>query len=215
MRYSGHGPHGARPFGTQQQYQDLIEIAQTIGGPIDIAAWSYSAHAALALAIERSALVRSLYLFEPGFPTFVSDPDDLTRIEGDTMAAFGPVFGALAENDPETALRYAIDGAAGWFDAQPEAIRKIYQRNAGILSLLSQQTPVLPLSAVDLERISCPATVAWGTETRLCYRLVSETAARLMPTARASRLPGNHLLPEAEPEAFAADICAHLHRARA
>ncbi|WP_349539951.1 alpha/beta hydrolase [Sagittula sp. NFXS13] len=45
MRYSGHGPYGARPFGTQQQYQDLIEIAETIGGPIDIAAWSYSAHA--------------------------------------------------------------------------------------------------------------------------------------------------------------------------
>lgn len=103
LRYSGDGPHCARPFGTQQQYEDLIEIVETIGGPIDLAAWSYSAHAAQALAIERPSQVRSLYLFEPGFPTFVSEPDDLARIEEDTMSAFGPVFGALSAGDIETA----------------------------------------------------------------------------------------------------------------
>ncbi|GGL58331.1 alpha/beta fold hydrolase [Wenxinia marina] len=113
LRYGGHGPHGARPFGTQQQYQDLIQIVETIGGPIDIAAWSYSAHAGLALAINRSDMVRSLYLFEPEFPTFDSDPDHLARIEADTMAAFGPVFDALSAGDLGTALRQALDGAAG------------------------------------------------------------------------------------------------------
>ena len=216
LRYSGHGPHGARPFGTQQQYEDLMEIVETIGGPIDLAAWSYSAHAALALAIERPDLVRSLYLFEPGFPTFVSEPDDLARIEEDTMSAFGPVFGALSAGDLETALRHAIDGAvgqAGWFDTQPEAIRQIHQRNAGMLPLLLRQTPVLEIDEADLGRIRCPVTVAWGAETRLCYRLVSEAVARIVPGAHASRLTGNHLLPETAPETLSSDIRAHLARA--
>ena len=134
------------------------------------------------------------------------------------MAAFGPVFGVLSAGDPETALRHAIDGAAGqagWFDAQPEAIRRIHSRNVGMLPLLARQTPVLKLDAEDLGMVRCPATVARGTKTRLCYRLVSETAARLIPGARASRLPGNHLLPEAAPKTFAADIRTHLRRALA
>ena len=215
LRYSGHGPHGARPFGTQQQYEDLIETVETIGGPIDLAAWSYSTHAALALAIERPGQVRSLYLFEPGFPTFVSEPDDLARIEEDTMSAFGPVFGALSAGDLERALRHAIDGAAGqagWFDTQPEAIREIHRRNAGMLPLLLQQTPVLPINETDLGRIRCPVTVAFGKNTRLCYRLVSEAAARIIPGAQASRLPGNHLLPEMAPETLSSNIRAHLAR---
>lgn len=216
QRYAGNRPHGARPFGTAQQRDDLADIASLIGGPIDIAAWSYSAHAALALATDRPDLVRSLYLFEPGFPTFVADPDDLARIEADTMAAFGPVFGALSAGDLETALRHSIDGAAGeagWFDAQPEAIREIHRRNAGMLPLLLQQTPVLPIDKTDLRRIRCPVTVAFGTGTRLCYRLVSEAAAGIFPGAHMSRLPGNHLLPEMVPATLAKDIRAHLARA--
>lgn len=217
VRHSGEGPHGTRPFGTAQQRDDLAEIGSLIGGPIDIVAWSYSAHAALALAIERPDLVRSLYLFEPGFPTFVSDPDDLARIEADTMTAFGPVFAALSEGSLGMALRHAIDGAAGspgWFDAQPESIRIIHRRNAAMIPLLLRQTPVVPLTEAELRRVGCPTTLAWGKQTRICYRLVSETAARLIPSAQASRLPGNHLLPEAAPEKLAADIRAHLHRAR-
>lgn len=93
-RHSGVAPGGTRSFGTGQQRDDLAEIVETVGMPVDIVAWSYAAHAALALAIDRPDMVRSLYLFEPGFPTFVSDPDHLARFEADTMAAFGPVFGA-------------------------------------------------------------------------------------------------------------------------
>lgn len=215
QRHAGSGPHGESPFGTGQQRDDLCDIASGIGGPIDLAAWSYSAHAALALAIERPDLVRSLYLFEPGFPTFVTEPDAAARIEADTMAAFGPVFGALSDGDLETAMRHAIDGAAGqpgWFAAQPEAIRHIHQRNAAMLPLLFSQTPVIPLTEKDLRQFRCPTTVAWGTKTRICYRLVSETAARVIPAARTSLLAGNHLLPEAAPEKIAADIRAHLRR---
>ncbi|KZY31533.1 hypothetical protein A3731_04650, partial [Roseovarius sp. HI0049] len=204
-----------RPFGTGQQRDDLCDIASEIGGPVDVAAWSYSAHAALALAIERPDLLRSLYLVEPGFPTFVTDPGAAARIEADTMAAFGPVFGALSDSDLDSALRHAIDGAAGrpgWFAAQPEAIRQIHRRNAMMLPLLLHQTPVIPLTEDDLRQVRCPTTVAWGTQTRLCYRLVSETAARLIPAARPSQLAGNHLLPEAAPEMIAADIREHLRR---
>ncbi|MBF9035884.1 alpha/beta fold hydrolase [Rhodobacterales bacterium HKCCE2091] len=213
MRHAGDGPHGDRPFGTTQQRDDLADIVRSIGGPVDIVAWSFAAHGALGLAIERPDPVRSLYLCEPGFPTFVTDQAALDRIEADTRDAFGPVFAALAAGDSDAALRLAIDNAAGvpgWFDAQPEAIRRIHRRNAAMIPLLLRQTPPLPLTDEDLRRVRCPTTVAWGTETRVCYRLVSETAAHLIPGARAVRLPGNHLLPEAAPDLFAEDIFVHL-----
>lgn len=55
-------------------------------------------------------------------------------------------------------------------------------------------------------------TVDFGKGSRLCYRLVSEAAAEIIPGVHASRLPGNHLLPEAAPETLSKDIRVHLAR---
>ncbi|GGL58334.1 hypothetical protein GCM10011392_10970 [Wenxinia marina] len=81
-----------------------------------------------------------------------------------------------------------------------------------MLPLLLQQTPVLQIDETDLGRISRPVTVAFGTGTRLCYRLVSEAAAGIILGAHSSRLSGNHMLPETAPEMLSMDISAHLAR---
>ena len=218
QRHAGPGPHGTRPFGTAQQRDDLVGVIGALdAGPVHLVAWSYAAHAALAVAASRPDLVRSLLVYEPGFPTFVEDGDAAERIARDTAAAFGPVFEALGAGEVQEAVRRSIDAAAGrpgWFDRQPARVRAVHRRCAHQLALLGGQTPPLPLDAAALRSIRVPTTVARGAETRACYALVSDCAAGLIPLAdRVSVAGANHLLPEADPAAFASLVRRHLMRA--
>ena len=215
------GPKGgaARGFGTAEWCSDLAAALPSLArGPVHLVAWSFGAHAALVLAVLRPELVRSLLVYEPGFATFVSDAADLRRVDKDAQAAFGPVFEALWAGDEGAAIRCAIDaaaGEAGWYDRQPGRLRAIHRRNACQLALLPAQSPPVPLGAADLAAIACPTTVAWGMRTRPCYAIVSRTAARLVPGARAVEVEGaTHLLPEQDPSAFAKVVRAHLDRSR-
>lgn len=215
LRHAGPGPHGTRGFGTAEQHDDLRDLIGALGlGPVHLVAWSYSAHAALALAAGQPELVRSVMVFEPGFPTFVESEAELEAVRQDMGAAFGPVFEALARKDTEEAVRRSIDAAAGeegWFERQPARVRAIHRRNAHMLSLLSSQSPPLPLDRHALQSIGCPVTVARGARTRPCYRIVARAAARAVPGARAVTVAdAGHLLPEAAPETFAREVHAHL-----
>jgi pimeloyl-ACP methyl ester carboxylesterase len=204
-----------RPFGTDGQAEDLRDLAAALGrGPVHIAAWSYSAHAALTLAVRHPECVKSLFLFEPSFPTFIEDAATLEAIGADMAAAFEPVAEAFAQGRETEALRRAIDAAAleeGYFDRQPPALRAVHEANAFALRALFTQQPPTPLSAADLARIACPVTIARGGETRTCYRLVTDAAARLVPRARHAVVFGaGHLLPEQDPALFALLVGQHL-----
>jgi pimeloyl-ACP methyl ester carboxylesterase len=157
---------------------------------------------------------RSLLVYEPGFPTFLHDPGGLRDVQEDTMAAFGPVARALESGDEEEAIARAIDGAAGetgHFDREAPNVSSVHLENARQLGLVFRQTPPVPLGEEDLRGIALPVTVARGERTRACYRIVSDTAARLIPGARHVVVPGvGHLLPEQDPAAFAALVLAHL-----
>ncbi|NNU80447.1 alpha/beta hydrolase [Halovulum dunhuangense] len=210
----------SRPFGTAGQRDDLIDLIRSLGrGPVHLVAWSYSAHAAIAVAIDRPDLVRSLFLYEPGFPTFVEDAAARDAVLDDMRAAFAPVEEAFARGDPEGALRLAIDAAAqasGYCDAQPDEIRAIHRDTVQTLGAIFAQTPPIPLGPQDLGRIGCPVTVARGARTRACYAIVSDAAARLVPGADHIVVPdAGHLLPEQKPARFASLVKAHLRRAGA
>jgi pimeloyl-ACP methyl ester carboxylesterase len=207
-----------RPFGTAGQRDDLIDLIWSLGrGPGHLVAWSFSAHPAMAVAIDRPDLVRSLFLYEPGCPTFIQDEADRDAVLADMRAAFTPVEQAFAREDREEAARLAIDAAAqapGYCAAQPEAIRAFYRDNVQTLEAIFAQTPPIPLGPQDLGRIRCPVTVAHGALTRAGYAIVSDTAARLVPGAARVVVPDTgHLLPEQEPARFSCLVRAHLRRA--
>ena len=83
-----------------------------------------------------------------------------------------------------------------------------------MLARLMTQSAPIPLDRARLGAIACPTTVAWGGETRTCYRIVSEAFAAAVPDATAVTVEGaGHLLPEADPDAFARAVEAHLRRA--
>ncbi len=204
-----------RPFGTAGQRDDIIDLIWSLGrGPVHLVAWSFSAHSAMAVAIDRPDLVRSLFLYELGFPTFVDDEAARGSVVADMSVAFGPVAQAFERGDRDAAVRLAIDAAArcpGHCDAQPEAIRAIYRDTEHTLAAIFAQTPPVPLTPADLGRINCPVTVARGGGTRDCYAIVSDAAARLVPGAAHIVVPdAGHLLPEQDPARFASLVRTHL-----
>lgn len=204
-----------RPFGTAGQRDDIIDLIWSLGrGPVHLVAWSFSAHSAMAVAIDRPDLVRSLFLYEPGFPTFIEDGAVRAAVTADMQAAFGPVAQAFERADRETAVRLAIDAAAksaGYCDAQPEATREIYRDTAHTLEAIFAQTPPIPLTPAELARIRCPVTVARGDGTRDCYAIVSDAVAGLVPGAAHIVVPdAGHLLPEQDPARFASLVRTHL-----
>ncbi|GEM_PF-6643288 len=129
-------------------------------------------------------------------------------------AAFGTVFETATRGDLATALRLCIDAAAGMpgrFDMQPARLGAIHQRNAHMLPRLLTQSPPIPLTPYDLGSIDCPTAVSWGARIRLCHRLVSRQASRLIPAARAVVVDAaGHLLPESDPEFFAPEVAGHI-----
>lgn len=207
-----------RPFGTDGQVADLLDFIARLGrGPVHLVAWSYAAHAALVIAARHPAMIKSLFVFEPGFPTYLDDGDVADAVVGDMMQAYEPVGAAFAAGDAVEAVRQAIDAAAmepGYFDRQPQAYRTIHRDNAGSLPALFEQTPPTALTGAELAAIACPATIARGARTRLCYSLVTDAAARLVPGSDHIVVDGaGHLLPEQDPQRFAALVREHFGRA--
>lgn len=204
-----------RPFGTDGQVADLLNLIAHLGrGPVHLVAWSYAAHAALVMAARHPNKVKSLFLFEPGFPTFIDDEATAQAVINDMTRAYQPVAEAFAAGNVDSAVAHAIDAAAmeqGYFDRQPETYRAIHQANAASLQALFEQSPPTALTAAELAAIACPTTIARGARTRACYSLVTDAAARLIPGARHIIVAdAGHLLPEQEPERFASLVRKHL-----
>ena len=213
-----HGPPvgapDARPFGLRTHTDALAAFIAALGrGPVHLVAWSYGAHAALTLAVERPALLRSVFVHEPGFPTFVEDEEELRRFGADAQARFAPVAAAVAQGDLDAALVHLIDGSAGRagaFVAQGEATRRIERENAHTLPLLLQQTPAPPLSAAQLRGIRVPACVAAGALTRPAWGIVSRAAQAALPAHALTIAGAGHMWPDEDPAAFCAAVAAFI-----
>lgn len=205
--------HGAKPFGTATHAADLIALLDELGlASAHVVAWSYAAHAALAAACAHSDRFRSLVLYDLGFPTFVADADAMATIAAEGAKSFGPVAAAAGRGDWAKAAALLIDAAAaeeGYFDRQPEVVRRIHLDNAHTVALLFTQTAPVPLLPEDLNQLSVPTAVAWGAESPAAYRLTSQAAGRLIPDCFAQEIDGaGHLWPEQDPAGFAAHVLA-------
>lgn len=214
QRWFGAGDWNAAwpPFGVETHARDLIAIVSALGrGPVHLAAWSYAGHVALHAVLQRPELFASLFIHEPGFPTWVEDPAALEAFGLDAGSAYGPVFEAAGRGALEEAARHLIDasGQPGCFDALPPARRRIYLDNARTLPLLAQQTPPPHIGSADLARLRLPVCISQGARTRPMFALVSSAAARAIPGARLLVVEDEgHLWPEDRPRDFALAVAA-------
>jgi len=200
------------PFGITTHLQDLRSLIETADrGPVHIIAWSYGADVALALAIQAPHLVRSLFLYEPGCPVYLSEVQ-LQRFMDDAEVMFGPVFPIVAQNHLEKAARLLMDASAGrdgYFEDQEESLRVHQLENAHSLALQMTQTEPPDITIEQLNQLRMPVALLRGEQTRPLFKEVFEAAADAIHGVHARVIhDARHMLPLEDPAAL-----VHLARA--
>jgi pimeloyl-ACP methyl ester carboxylesterase len=195
------------PFGVRAHADDLVALLRgVVAEPAPVVAWSYGAHVALTAAHDAPELFRSLFLYEPGVPSYVTDARELAELAADAERMFGPVFAAVQRGDNEAGVRALLDGsgqASGYFAAQSPERRRVQLDSARVLPLLLTQPPPPHLSCDDLRSLRVPVAVAWGEHTRPFFGVVSRAAARCIPgSAHGAVAAATHMWPEERPQEF-------------
>ena len=85
-------------------------IAKLDAGPVHVVGWSYGGGIALALVAHQPEWVKSLFVFEPGLVTFVTDSDDARAAGEDRKDMLAPALEAAKTGDIVGAVRLLVDG---------------------------------------------------------------------------------------------------------
>lgn len=209
QRYHGRGAWNPNwpPYGVNTHSQDLIEFIEAVAAPVHLVAWSYAAHVALDAALRRQDLFRSLFVYEPGFPTFVTDQAEQCAAQEDAIAAFGPAFETASNGDLEAALKFLVDASgqsSGYFDSQPPHVKALQMDNARTIpELLFRQEAPPNISCDQLGGLEVPTIVAYGANSRPMYSVVSKAAQRCVGGTKHPVIPGrNHMWPDEDPRGF-------------
>lgn len=219
QRYFGPQPWGSGwpPFGVTVHAADLVQFVQGLAnGPVHLVAWSYAGHIALAAALEQPDLFQSLFVYEPGVPTYVTDPVELEAFAADANAMFGPVFEAVqGRGDLAEGVRRLINGSgdqAGYFDAQPQERQQLQLALARTLPLQLAQSAPPVITCEHLNMLTVPTCIAHGALTRPLFSIVSQAAARCIPNCRYRVISGaNHMWPDEDSTGFTTAILAFLY----
>ena len=209
QRYFGPAPwpDDGKHFSVATHANDLAAFLRQLDvGPAHLVGWSYGADVVLVLAVQHPALVRSVFLYEPGMATFVTEPADLKAVneDGEKMVAGG--IAAVRAKDEVAAVRALLDGVdalPGTFDAYPRAPRSVALENARTLPLEFAAPPPPPITCAELGAIKAPTAVVRGALTRPFFRIIADTASHCIPGSRLIVVPNTrHLWPAQEPAAF-------------
>lgn len=197
-------------FGVATHAEDLIAFVEALGlGPVYLVAWSYSGHVAFQAVLRRPDLFRRVMVYEPGVPSYVTDPEALAAFGRDAQAIYGPIAAAVNNGDMEEAARLMIDGSGGegYLVRQSPEYRAIVHDNLPSLPRLMAQEPPPKITCEDLATLRMPVSIVHGGLTRPVFAIPSRAAARCLRHARHVEVPGvGHLWPQESPRGFSAVV---------
>jgi pimeloyl-ACP methyl ester carboxylesterase len=206
LRYCGTGPwpDDGDAFSMATHADDLAAfIRQLRGGPAHVVGWSYGGAIGILLAVHHPEWVKSLFVFEPGLATFVTDPADAQLAGEDRTDMRAPAAMAIEAGDTRVAVRHLMDGVMGQpgtFEGLAPVIRSSMLDNARTLRLSLRPPPPPPITCAQLGQIT--VALARAELARPFCRIVTE-AHRCI---RGSRLivirGGGHLAPANHAAAF-------------
>ncbi|MCB0033948.1 MAG: alpha/beta hydrolase [Anaerolineales bacterium] len=202
-------------FGLNTHAEDVIQFVQGLPSrqPVHLVGWSYGADVVLNALVKQPRLCASALLFELGYAGYLTEAE-MGVFGADAKAMFGPIFSLAAVGKLAEALRTLIDGSGqqvGYFEGQTPAAQKQQLENLHSLPKQLNQQEVPNLTMDTLPKITVPVTVAYGQETRPLFRVVSQAAVRLIPTARGVCVPeATHMLPIERPDLFVKLIEEHV-----
>src|SRR5215813_10052232 len=116
QRYFGTGPwpDDGAGFSMTTHADDLAAFIRQLGrGPAHVVGWSYGGGIAIVLAVHHAEWVKSLFVYEPGLATFVTDPADAQVAGEDRKDMRAPAAIAAKAGDTSAAVRLLMDGVAG------------------------------------------------------------------------------------------------------
>jgi pimeloyl-ACP methyl ester carboxylesterase len=204
-------------FGTEPHLRQLAGFLEDAAGePAHLVGWSYGATIALLLASLRPDLVASVYSYEAGLSSFVTDQDIAHRIAADRSQMAGPAIAAVGDGDPGLAVERIVDGSCGRdgvFAGLDASTRRVFCDNAGTVRLMfaSLGPPRSGGIVARLEDIRCPVTLSTGEHARPAYGLVADEAMKAIPGACREVIPhALHVAPVTDPAAFITSVMTHL-----
>jgi pimeloyl-ACP methyl ester carboxylesterase len=189
---------------------DLAAVIERVGGRAHVVGWSSGGNTALALAVQRPELVRSLVVMEAPW-------HGLRGATPDMLAALGKAKVAqLRGKGPDAAaafFRWASgtrDGGNG-YDRLPAAARdELLDSARVVLAELDPHPFGLMMEHIPTPRLAgIPVPVTWllGDESRDWYATLHGRVCRAAPRIRTERIPrAGHLAHVEEPEEFAAAV---------
>ncbi|WP_338803094.1 alpha/beta hydrolase [Xenorhabdus griffiniae] len=197
-------------FGIETHANDVIEIIRETGcSPLHLVAWSYGADVALLAVLKAPELFRSLFLYEPGYPSYLTE-DELALFMADAQAMFGPLFALTGTRKMSEMVEILIDGSGnqkGYFASQPEAVRMAQLAQADTVTKQLNKNEKPDISVNALATIKLPVHVAYGEYSRPLFQLVSASAARNIPNCQSEIVTGvTHMFPIEQPAVFSAKI---------
>lgn len=209
QRYFGTDPwpdDGAK-FAVATHADDLAAFIRGLNaGPVTLVGWSYSGTVIFAVAVQYPELVRSLFLYELGTGTIVTDAADAKLMAEDRKEWAGPAVTATKAGDNAGAVQLFMDSVEaqpGTFDALPQTGRSVMLDNARMLPLLFAAPPPPSITCAQLGQIKVPVAIARGELTRVFWRITADTASRCIAGSRLIIIPkARHLGPWQEPAAF-------------
>jgi pimeloyl-ACP methyl ester carboxylesterase len=178
---------------------------------------SYGAYTALALALARPDMPRTLVLAEPPVHRWIRDvPEGEALFEEIMSTVWAPVKKAFEQGDAECAIRLFTDGMGGPgdFDRLPPGARAARLQNARALEALTRSSDAFPaLSQEGARRLALPTLVVEGEQTIRIHRLVDDELLRCIPDSERAIIPeAGHGAPRDNPDAFNEAVLSFLNR---
>lgn len=195
----GHSRSSQPPIASLARHADDARslLGQLNAAPATVVGWSIGGVIALDLAIKSPRLVRNLVLIEPpfharkefdlGFLATFARVMLLRRLKGDRAAA-------------EAFKRFADGGS---WDLLPESARDSMLGNARALMADLDAGTGEYLSERDVQGVTCPVLLLYGSEGPSILRRPIKRLARLLPNAEARQVRGaGHLMHFDKPVGF-------------
>jgi pimeloyl-ACP methyl ester carboxylesterase len=211
----GYGRSAHRPVRDYRVHvADLAAVVEHVGAPAHVFGWSSGGNTALALAVARPELFRSLVVLEAPWHGLRGATPDLLVALG--KAKLAQLRGRRREASAQF-FRWASglrDGSNG-YDRLPAAAQEELAGNAAVvLAELDPHPFGLMMEHIATARLAdVPVPITWllGGESRDWYGRLQARVQRAAPGIRAERIAGvGHLAHVEAPEAFAEAVLRAL-----